>query len=68
MRSIVLVAELSVVVRSLGRVRRCDRVERVAAAEVHVLEAVLDLVGHFRHMSGEDVRSAYGEVVVLIRV
>jgi hypothetical protein len=64
----ILNAVLGVVVGSLGSVGRCDRVEGVAAAQVHVLETVLDLVGHFRHMSGEDVRSAYGkEAVVLIR-
>ena len=68
MYRLVLSAVLGVVVGSLGSVGRCDRVERVAATKVHVLETVLDLVGHFRHMSGEDVRSAYGEVVVLIRV
>lgn len=61
MHRFILSAVLGVVVGPLGSVGRCDRVERVAATQVHVLETVLDLVGHFRHMSGEDVGSAYGE-------
>lgn len=65
MRGFILGAELGVVVGSLGRVGRCDRVERVAAAEVHVLEAVLDLVGHLRHVSGEQLWSALEEDIVL---
>jgi hypothetical protein len=47
-----------------GRVGRCYRVERVAAAEVHVLEPMLDLVGHFWHMSGENGLSAYEKIVL----
>ena len=50
---------MGIVVSSLGSVGRCDRVEGVAATEVHVLETVLDLVGHFRHVSGKEVWSAY---------
>lgn len=57
-------AVLGVVVTPLGRVGRCDRVERVAAAEVHILETVLDLVGHFRHVSGGGVGSAYEKIVL----
>ena len=59
-------AVLGVVVVSLGSVGRCDRVEGVAAAEVHVLETVLDLVGHLRHMSGEEVGSACDKIVLSI--
>lgn len=59
----VVSAVLDVVVASLGGVGRCDRVERVAAAEVHILETVLDLVGHFGHMSGEHVGSAHEQIV-----
>ena len=65
MRRFVLSAELSVVVCSLGRIGRSDRVERVAAAEIHVLEAVLDLVGHLRHVSVERLRSALREDIML---
>ena len=64
----ILRAILGVVVCSLGSVGRSDRVERVAATKVHVLETVLDLVGHFRHMSGEDIRSAYEKTVSSIYI
>lgn len=60
----VVSAVLGVIVGSLGSVGRCDRVERVAAAKVHTLETVLDLVGHLRHVSGEGVGSAYEKIVV----
>lgn len=60
---LILGAVVGVVVSSLGSVGRCDRVEGVAATEVHVVETVLDLIGHFRHVSGEGVWSADGKIV-----
>lgn len=65
MRRFVLGTELGVVVRSLGRVGRSDRIERVTAAEVHVIEAVLDLVGHLRHVSVEQLWLALGKDILL---
>lgn len=63
---LILGAIVGVVVGSLGSVGRCDRVEGVAATEVHVLETVLDLVGHFRHMSGEEIGSAHEKTALSI--
>lgn len=65
---LILSAIMGIVVSSLGSVGRCNRVEGVAATEVHVLEAVLDLVGHFRHVSGEEVWSAHGKIGLSIYI
>jgi hypothetical protein len=69
MWSIVLIAELSVVVGiSLGGVGRSDRVEGITTTKVHSLKAMLDLVGHFGHVSVEQLRSAYGDILLCNRL